>query len=73
MRPGRSSLKNVTRQPPVRGLSFILAFSAYRILPGDGNYRYYLNAGIIAMNMDGIAPGEDPQSAACPYARGTRR
>jgi hypothetical protein len=73
MRPRRSSPKNVTRQPPVRGLSFILAFTAYRILPDDGNYRYCLNAGIIAMNMEGIAPGEDPQSAAGPCARGIRR
>jgi hypothetical protein len=73
MRPGNSPLKNVTRQPLARGLSFILAFTAYRILPGDGNYRYYLNAGIIAMNMDGIAPGEDPQSAAGLGARGNRR
>jgi hypothetical protein len=73
MRPGCSAAKNVTRQPPECGLSFILAFSAYRIVPGDGNYRYCLNAGIIAMNMNGIAPGEDPRSAAGPYARGNRR
>jgi hypothetical protein len=73
MRPGCSLLKNVTRQPPGGGLSFILAFTAYRILPGDGNYRSNLNAGIIAMNMNGIAPGGDPQSAASLYARGNRR
>jgi hypothetical protein len=65
--------ENVTRRPPVLGLSFIRAFTASRILPDDGNYRYCLNAGIIAMNMEGIAPGEDPQSAAGPCARGNRR
>jgi len=73
MRAGMPASENVTRQPPALGLSFTEAFTPSSILPGDGNYRYYLNAGIIAMNMNGIAPGEDPQSAAGPYARGNRR
>jgi hypothetical protein len=73
MRAGMPVPENVTRQPPALGLSFTQAFTPSSILPGDGNYRYYLNADIIAMNMDGIALGEDPRSAAGPYARGNRR
>jgi hypothetical protein len=73
MRVGTRASENVTRQPPALGPSFTAAFIASRILPGDGNYRCYLNAGIIAMSMNGIALGEDPQSAAGPYARGNRR
>jgi hypothetical protein len=73
MRAGMPAPENVTRQPSALGLSFTEAFTPSSILPGDGNYRYYLNAGIIAMNMNGIAPGEDPWSAVGPYARGNRR
>jgi hypothetical protein len=73
MRASARASENVTRQPPALGLSFTEAFIASRILPGDGNFRYYLNAGIIAMNMNGIALGEDPRSAAGLYARGNRR
>jgi glycosyltransferase involved in cell wall biosynthesis len=40
--------RNVTRHPPRIGRKFIPVSTQSRILPGDGNYRYYLNAGIMA-------------------------
>jgi hypothetical protein len=52
---------------------FTRTFLRSIILPGNGNYRYYLNAGIIAMNMDGFVKGADPGSAADRHARGIRR
>jgi phosphatidylinositol alpha 1,6-mannosyltransferase len=39
---------NVTGQPPPIGRSFTTTLTRSIILPGDGNYRYYLNAGIMA-------------------------
>jgi len=45
---------NVTRWPPGIVAPFTSALSRSAILPGDGNYRDNLNAGIIAMTMDGI-------------------
>jgi hypothetical protein len=42
-----TSRRNVTGRPPLIGLLFITALTRSTILPGDGNYRYYLNAGII--------------------------
>ena len=35
------------------GPLFTTALTRSAILPGDGNYRDYLNAGIIAMTMNG--------------------
>jgi len=72
MRAGMPVPENVTRQPPALGLSFTEAFTPSSILPGDGNYRYYLNADIITMNMDVIATGAGPRPAA-DRARGNRR
>jgi hypothetical protein len=48
---------NVTGWPTSIGPLFITAFTRSSILPGNGNYRYYLNAGIIAMTMNGTALG----------------
>jgi hypothetical protein len=39
---------NVTGRPAAIGPPFILVFTGSFILPGNGNYRYYLNAGIMA-------------------------
>jgi hypothetical protein len=57
---------------------FITVFTRYIILPGNGNYRYYLNAGIIAMTMNGTTLGmgrwpSAPNQACDNQARGTRR
>jgi len=48
---------------------FITVFPRSIILPGNGNYRYYLNAGIIAMTMNGIAPGRGRRPSAPNQAR----
>jgi hypothetical protein len=69
---------NVTGRPYPVGLPFIKVFTRSTILPGDDNYRYYLNAGIIAVNMNRIAMGEGHRSAAHrpaanSHARGNRR
>jgi glycosyltransferase involved in cell wall biosynthesis len=45
--PSGRARRNVTWQPPVIGHAFIPALTRSFILPGDGNYRYYLNAGIM--------------------------
>lgn len=60
------------------GPLFTTAFTGSSILPGNGNYRYYLNAGIIAMTMNGTALGMSPRprarTQACDsQARGTWR
>jgi len=72
MVPATLELK-VTRRLLSIGLLFTGAFSRSTILPIDGNYRYYLNAGIIAMNMNAIAMGAGPWFAADRRARGNRR
>jgi hypothetical protein len=58
---------------PVIGRSFTPAFSRSFILPGNGNYRYYLNAGIIAMNMNGFVMGAGGGLGVVRHARRTRR
>jgi hypothetical protein len=64
--------RNVTRHPPRIGRKFIPVLTQSRILPGDGNYRYYLNAGIIAMTMNGTALGMGRRPADR-HVRGNRR
>jgi len=69
---------NVTGRPTSIGPLFITAFTRSSILPGNGNYRYYLNAGIIAMTMNGTALGMGRRPCALTQAcdnqaRGTRR
>jgi hypothetical protein len=51
---------------------FTCALPRSAILPGDGNYRDNLNAGIMAMTMNGIATGAGPERADR-RARGNRR
>jgi hypothetical protein len=49
-------------------------FTRSIILPGNGNYRYYLNAGIMAMTMNGTALGMGRRRPAVDRpARGNRR
>jgi ABC-2 type transport system permease protein len=48
---------NVTVLPLVLVLLFSYVFNGAIILPGHGNYRDYLIAGIIAVNMGGTAQG----------------
>jgi hypothetical protein len=48
---------NVTVRLPGIGVPFTNALSRSAILPGDGNYRDNLNAGIMAMIMNRIATG----------------
>jgi ABC-2 type transport system permease protein len=50
-------LLNVTIQPLVFVLLFSYVFNGAIILPGNGNYREYLIAGIFAINMGGTAQG----------------
>jgi hypothetical protein len=64
---------NVTRRIPGIAAPFTGALSRSAILRGDGNYRDNLNAGIMAMTMNGIAMGAGPGPAADRRARGTRR
>jgi hypothetical protein len=67
--------RNVTLATPVIGSLFIVPFPRSTILPGNDNYRSYLNAGIIAMNMDGFVKGAGPGHGAAidRHARGIRR
>ena len=51
---------NVTLWLPGIGAPFTGALSRSAILPGDGNYRDNLDAGIMAMTMNGIAMGAGP-------------
>jgi hypothetical protein len=51
---------NVTPWLPGIGAPFTGALSRSAILPGDGNYPDNLNAGIMAMTMNGIAMGAGP-------------
>jgi hypothetical protein len=44
----------------------------YTILPGNDNYRYYLNAGIISVEMDRIVMGAGLGSAVVRPGRGNR-
>jgi hypothetical protein len=50
-------LLNVTVQPLIFVLLFSYVFDGAIILPGRGNYREYLIAGIFAINMGGTAQG----------------
>jgi len=50
-------LLNVTVQPLVFVLLFSYVFNSAIVLPGHGNYRDYLIAGIFAVNMGGTAQG----------------
>jgi ABC transporter DrrB family efflux protein len=50
-------LLNVTVQPLIFVLLFSYVFNGAIILPGHGNYREYLIAGIFAINMGGTAQG----------------
>jgi hypothetical protein len=64
---------NVTRPIPLIGPSFTPPFPRSFILPGNGNYRYYLNAGIIAMTMDGFVKRGGVGLDADRHARGNQR
>ena len=72
MTHGKAQELNVTRWLPGIGAPFTGALSRSAILPGDGNYRDNLNAGIMAMTMNGIAMGAGP-GRADRRARGNRR
>jgi ABC transporter DrrB family efflux protein len=50
-------LLNVTVQPLIFVLLFSYVFNGAIVLPGHGNYREYLIAGIFAINMGGTAQG----------------
>jgi hypothetical protein len=69
---GKAPELNVTRWLPGIVAPFTSALSRSAILPGDGNYRDNLNAGIMAVTMNGIAMGAGP-GRADRHARGTRR
>jgi hypothetical protein len=45
--PSGTARRNVTPRPPGIGFPFTTTLTRSTILPGDGNYRYYLNAGIM--------------------------
>ena len=60
MTHGKAQELNVTPWLPGIGAPFTGALSRSAILPGDGNYRDNLNAGIMAMTMNGIAMGAGP-------------
>lgn len=64
---------NVTGRPTAIDPPFITATTGSIILPDHGNYRYYLNAGIMAMTMNGTAQGLGVRPAADRPARGNRR
>jgi hypothetical protein len=64
---------NVTGRPAAIGPPFITVFTRSIILPGNGNYRYYLNAGIMAMTMNDTALGMGRRPAVDRRARGNRR
>jgi hypothetical protein len=69
---GKARELNVTRWLPGIGAPFTGALSRSAILPGDGNYRDNLNAGIMAMTMNRIAIDAGP-GRADRRARGNRR
>jgi hypothetical protein len=69
---GKAPELNVTRWLPGIVAPFTSALSRSAILPGDGNYRDNLNAGIMAMTMNGITMGAGP-GRADHRARGNRR
>jgi hypothetical protein len=69
---GKAQELNVTRRSPGIGKPFTSALSRSAILPGDGNYRDNLNAGIMAMTMNRIAIDAGP-GRADRRARGNRR
>jgi hypothetical protein len=50
-------LLNVTLQPLVFVLVFSYVFNGAIMLPGHGDYREYLVAGIFAVNMGGLPRG----------------
>jgi hypothetical protein len=62
--------RNVTVRRPVIGRPFTGTSIRCTILPGDDNYRDYLNAGI--MDRDGIVMGAGDRPADG-HARGNRR
>ncbi len=64
---------NVTGRPTAIGSLFISVFTRSIILPDNGNYRYYLNASIMAMTMSGTAQGMSRRPAVDRHARGNRR
>jgi hypothetical protein len=70
---GKAQELNVTRSIPGVGAPFTSALPRSAILPGDGNYRDNVNAGIMAMTVKGIAMGAGPVRAADRRARGNRR
>ena len=72
MRGGKAQELIVTRWLSALVAPFTSALSRSAILPGDGNYRDNLNAGIMAMTMNGIAMGTGP-GRADRRARGNRR
>ena len=72
MSRGKARELNVTRWLPGIGAPFTSALSRSAILPGDGNYRDNLNAGIMAVTMNGIATGAG-RGRADRRARGNRR
>ena len=72
MSRGKARELNVTRWLPGIGTPFTSALSRSAILPGDGNYRDNLNAGIMAMTMNGRVMGAGP-GRADRRGRGNRR
>ena len=72
MSRGKARELNVTRWLPGIGAPFTSALSRSAILPGDGNYRDNLNAGIMAMTMNRTAMGAGPGHADR-RGRGNRR
>ena len=72
MSRGKARELNVTRWLPGIGAPFTGALSRSAILPGDGNYRDNLNAGIMAMTMNRTAMGPGP-GRADRRGRGNRR
>ena len=61
---------NITVRQPCIARPFTGTLPRSTILPGDGNYRYYLNAGI--MYRDGIVMGAG-RGPVDGHARGNRR
>jgi glycosyltransferase involved in cell wall biosynthesis len=63
------SRRNVTGRLPGIGRSFISALTRSRILPGNGNYRDYLNAGIICDEHGWHRDGRWPRGRCRPCPR----
>jgi hypothetical protein len=62
--------RNVTARRPGIGRPFTGMSIRCTILPGDDNYRYYLNAGIMDRDGSVMGAGRGPANG---HARGNRR